>query len=564
MTTETEVLGVRLRPRSRAEALEALRGLLAGQEPHSVYFVHAATANLAFEDADFRAALNRGSLVLNDGVGVRLAARARGVELSDNLVGTDLIPGLLAGPFERPLRVFLLGGRPGVAERAGRYLGRHFPEVRVAGWRGGYFTAEQESEVVAQVRGAAPDLVLVGMGNPRQELFLDRHLPGLGCRLAMGVGGLLDHWAGELRRASPGLRRWGLEWAQLLFQQPHKWRRYLLGGPKFVWRAAQPALRRWLVGSAVVAVSVAAGLAVSEGAARRFQPQILERYPEGLYVASATRQYRLRPGFRGVFRYPEFRTEVRISGQGLREDREYGLKPEGVRRILAVGDSFTMGYSVASEQTWVRRLASLLGPGYEVVNAGVPGYSTWQELSYLGEEGLALQPDVVLLAFFLGNDVADNARARLPVELRDGKLLASPVPRGVLPVGARMWLAQHSHLYHLLWPVQRALRGVASPSPEPYPEAGWAATAGLLHRAERLCAAHGARLVVVVIPDRAPVEASHHRMRELCRGTGVEWLDLLESLGGPGLYYPQDGHWTERGNAAAARAIEEYLAGRRS
>lgn len=539
------VFGVHMRRRSRPEALEAIGALLASEGSHSVYFVHAATANLAYEDPAFRAAVNRGDLVLNDGAGVKWAARLEGLVLEDNLVGTDLVPLLLLA---RPLRVYLLGGRPGVAARAAGFLREHFPGVDVAGWEEGYFEPRQEPEVVEQVRRAASDVLLVGMGNPRQELFIDRNLSRLGCRVAMGVGGLLDHWSGGLRRASPRLRRWGLEWLQLLVQQPHKWRRYLLGNPKFVWRACRPL--RSLV---VIGLSLMFSLAAAEVVVRWIRPQIRERYPEGLYLPSATRQYRLRPGFRGVFRYPEFETLVRINGQGLRAERDYGPPGPGARRILAVGDSFTMGYSVAEERTWVRLLERRLGPPWEVLNAGVPGYSTWQELAWLEEEGLALGPEIVLLGFFLGNDIADNARPELPVELREGRLISTGARAGLLPLALRLGLARHSHLYQLAW---RARRSRATQDDRL--EAGWQATSGLIDRLARLCRSRTIRLIVLIVPERAET-GRNRRMATLCARAGVKGLDLTPALGGPGMYFPQDGHWTEQGNAVAARVIGGHL-----
>jgi N-acetylglucosaminyldiphosphoundecaprenol N-acetyl-beta-D-mannosaminyltransferase len=537
------VLGVRLRAHSRPEAIQTLREFIAGSGPHSVYFVHAATANLAFEDPGFREVLNRGDLVLNDGVGVKWAARLAGVALDENLVGTDLIPQLLAAPFPRPLRVYLLGGRPGVAARAAAHLASRFPHVELAGWADGYFPPAEEAAVVERIRRAAPDLLLVGMGNPHQERFIDRHLARLGCRVAMGVGGLFDHWAGRLRRASPVLRRCGLEWLQLLVQQPHKWRRYLIGNPIFVWRATRPLLRSTLL----IGLSVLFSLATAELVVRCARPQVLERYPEGLYLPSASRQYRLRPGFRGVFRYPEFTVPVRINHQGLRAGRDYGPPPAG-RRILALGDSFTMGYSVREEQTWAKILETRLGPPWEVLNAGVPGYSTWQELAWLEEEGLALRPQIVLLGFFLGNDVADNAGRRLPVEMRDGRLVAAGVRPLLLP------LARNSHLYHLAWRARRR----DFPRPEAG-EDGWLATAGLIDRLARLSRRHGLRLIVVIMPDRGP-EHRNLRLVRVCDRAGVEAVDLTAALRGRGLYFAQDGHWTELGNRLAAQRIGEYLA----
>ncbi|HYM10508.1 MAG TPA: WecB/TagA/CpsF family glycosyltransferase [Bryobacterales bacterium] len=586
-----DVLGVRLRPRRRREALDALREMLAGDGAHSLYFVSAATANLAAENPAYRETLNRGHLVLNDGMGVKLAARLQGVVLEDNLVGTDLIAQLLSEPFERPLRVYLLGGRPGVAERAAAHVRGLFAGVEVAAFADGYCSASEEAVVVERIGRLRPDLLLVAMGNPLQEQFIDRHLARLGCRVAAGVGGLFDHWAGELRRAPEWMRRLGLEWCQLLIQQPHKWRRYLPGNLQFLWRVWRPQLAGGARRAAVAALSFAIALAAAEGVVRLIRPQILERYPDGLYVPSASRQYKLRPHFRGVFRYPEFQTEVRISGQGLREDREYSPAHPGARRILALGDSFTMGYSVAADESWVRRLERLLNAGqrarrYQVINAGVPGYSTWQELACLEEEGPAFAPDLVLLGFFLGNDITDNAAPRLPVALRDGRLISTSFERGLLPFPLRLALARHSHLYHLYhlargdWRLSEDERIAPYAAYNERAEAGWSATAELVGRLTQLCNARGMRLIVVLMPERAQVEAEagerlaaelaragspfdarlpNRRMKELCAAAGVEVIDLLEALHGPGLYFPQDGHWTARGNALAARALAARL-----
>jgi len=600
---EANILGIRIRQRTQREALDCLRKMLAGRGPHSVYFVHAATANLAFENAEYRAILNRGDLVLNDGVGVRWAGRAAGAPFPDNLVGTDLLPQLFQERSrENQLRLFLLGGRPGVAQRAAARLEREYPAISVVGFHHGYFSPGAERDIVNQVRRFKPDLLLVGMGNPRQEEFIDRRLHELGCKAAIGVGGLFDHLAGELRRAPVWVRRLGLEWLQLLTQQPHKRRRYLCGIPRFLWRVFWPKLvgqsRRLAKAVLGAGAGVAIGLLAGEGVVRLARPQILARYPEGLYVPSASRQYKLRPHFSGTFRYPEFRTQVRINGQGLREDQEYQQPTPQICRILAVGDSFTMGYSVDQQRTWVRTVERLLNtelpaPGqagrdqgrvhfpprrrYEVINAGVPGYSTWQELAYLEEEGLSLKPDVVLLGFFIGNDIADNASATLPVELRDGALISAGARNGCLPFVLRLALARHSHLYH-------AAHSIGARDPRRYAiytggaGDGWRQTEQLFLRLSEIAKRHTLRAIVLLIPERMQVEsalaraaaaeigrpidaaAPSRRMREISRRAQLETIDLLDRIAGmTGLYFAQDGHWNAQGNLAAAAAIFEYL-----
>jgi N-acetylglucosaminyldiphosphoundecaprenol N-acetyl-beta-D-mannosaminyltransferase len=233
---QVEVLGTRIHCLRTLEVLQTIFDFVSEERPHSVYIVNAATLNLAYRDPLYRAVLNRGTLVLNDGTGVRWAARMRGVRLRDNHVGTDLIPRLCKAGSKWGLRLYLLGGRMGVAERAGHVLTQRFPGVRIVGSRHGYLLPSEEEAVCAEINARRPDLLLVAMGNPLQELWIDRHLAHLQRGVAVGVGGLFDHLVGNLRRAPLWVRRAGFEWVQILVQQPHKWRRYLLGNPLFLYR----------------------------------------------------------------------------------------------------------------------------------------------------------------------------------------------------------------------------------------------------------------------------------------------------------------------------------------
>lgn len=93
--------------------------------------------------------------------------------------------------------------------------------------------------MIEKINVARPDLLLVGMGNPRQEYWIHAHKAKLRVPVCIGVGGLFDHWAGNLKRAPLWVRRQGFEWLQILLQQPFKWRRYLVGNPKFLIRIVQ-------------------------------------------------------------------------------------------------------------------------------------------------------------------------------------------------------------------------------------------------------------------------------------------------------------------------------------
>lgn len=111
-----------------------------------------------------------------------------------------------------------------------------FSGVRVVGMQHGYFLPSEEDAICADIVAKDPDVVLVGMGNPLQEWLIDRYLAHFKRGVVIGVGGLFDHLANNLRRAPLWVRQAGFEWAQILWQQPYKWRRYLLGNPLFLYR----------------------------------------------------------------------------------------------------------------------------------------------------------------------------------------------------------------------------------------------------------------------------------------------------------------------------------------
>ena len=230
------VLGVEIQRMTSADADAALKMLMHDTRAHGVYIVNAATANLCYEDSDYRACINRGHLVLNDGTGVRWAARWERRPLSHNHVGTDLVPRLCHAGRHWDMRVFFLGGQPGVAAAAAGALASSFPGLVVAGHHHGYVTPQDDESLCRSINAARPHLLLVAMGNPLQEVWIDRNLHRLERGVAIGVGGLFDHLAGRLRRAPRWVRAWGCEWMQILLQQPHKWRRYLLGNPLFLYR----------------------------------------------------------------------------------------------------------------------------------------------------------------------------------------------------------------------------------------------------------------------------------------------------------------------------------------
>jgi N-acetylglucosaminyldiphosphoundecaprenol N-acetyl-beta-D-mannosaminyltransferase len=160
----------------------------------------------------------------------------RGIRLRDNLVGTDLVPELFAATAGQGRRYYLVGADPDTIRRAAQTAQEQFPGWTLAGYHHGYINEAQSAAVVGRVNASGAEVLLVGMGNPLQERWIHRHEHALRVGVCIGVGGLFDHWAGNIRRAPRWVRWLGYEWVQLLLQQPKKWRRYLLGNPKFLLR----------------------------------------------------------------------------------------------------------------------------------------------------------------------------------------------------------------------------------------------------------------------------------------------------------------------------------------
>jgi exopolysaccharide biosynthesis WecB/TagA/CpsF family protein len=206
-------------------------------QPRHLCYVNAHSLNLAYRDESYRDALARARLVLNDGIGIELAARMRGRGFPENLNGSDFTLRLLAFAAENEWRVYLYGGQPGVAATARDRLCDAIDGLQIVGVRDGYDQRTAE-EVVEDIRAASADVVIVALGQPQQELWLDRYLADTGCHLGVGVGAFLDFVSGQVVRAPQWMNRLGIEWLFRLVQEPGRlWRRYVVGNPLFLWRA---------------------------------------------------------------------------------------------------------------------------------------------------------------------------------------------------------------------------------------------------------------------------------------------------------------------------------------
>jgi len=214
-----DILGCAVEALSVDSALDRATALVERSEPAHVVPVNAAKILRMRRDVELRHAVREADLVVADGASVVAASRWLGTPVPGRVAGIDLMELLLQRASEHGWSAWFLGGRPGVAERAARFCERRYGAT-IAGVQHGYF--ESAVEVVDHIRTAGPDLLFVGMGTPRQEIFLQRWLLRSGVRLGMGVGGSLDVLAGDLPRAPRWLREHGLEWAWRTAIEPRR------------------------------------------------------------------------------------------------------------------------------------------------------------------------------------------------------------------------------------------------------------------------------------------------------------------------------------------------------
>jgi alpha-1,3-mannosyltransferase len=219
----------------RDAAIEQILADFACGQPRIVAFCNAHTVNLAAADEGLASVLGM-AMVLNDGVGVDLASRLLyGEPFPSKLAGTDFVPALLKAA-KTDLRIFLLGSKAGVAERAAVALRRLYPRHTVVGTHQGFFSRQEEEEVCRWMVETRPNLILVGMGQPQQEFWATRNFQKFAA-VTMCVGAFLDFAAGTVPRAPLWLREIRLEWTYRLAHEPRRlWRRYLIGNFEFMLR----------------------------------------------------------------------------------------------------------------------------------------------------------------------------------------------------------------------------------------------------------------------------------------------------------------------------------------
>jgi len=197
------------------------------------FYVNAHCLNIAGKDHVYKKILQRGTLVYADGMGPILASRILGRPLLERTSAPDFIEEIFDIAQEKKWSFYLLGGEADVVQKAAKFLQKKFPRLKIAGYSPGFFAGN--NEIIEKINRAKPDIVLVGIGTPRQEKWIADNINRVNADTFWAVGGLFDFFSGKRKRAPIWVQRLGFEWAFRLAQEPRRlWKRYLFGNIHFL------------------------------------------------------------------------------------------------------------------------------------------------------------------------------------------------------------------------------------------------------------------------------------------------------------------------------------------
>ena len=237
----TRILGVGFDDTDLEETSEKAMELIAERRAAFIVTPNPEIVMICGKNERIRAAVNGADIVLPDGIGIMLGARILGAPLKQRLPGIDFAETLIGRVSSKgECKLFLLGAKPGVAELAAARLEGRYEGLRTVGIFDGYFS--DDSKIKEKISETEPDIILVCLGSPKQELWMSENTGKFSAGVMIGLGGSLDVYSGNVKRAPPVWRRLGLEWLYRLLREPRRIKRAVLL-PVYIVRVCSARLR---------------------------------------------------------------------------------------------------------------------------------------------------------------------------------------------------------------------------------------------------------------------------------------------------------------------------------
>ncbi len=225
MADHVKIFGVRFDNVTKEKAYERFVNFLKRDVTSVIFTPNPEMVLNAQEDHLFKEALLDGDLVVPDGIGIIYASKIHHLGLKERIGGVDLAEEMFKFLNTKKGSIYLFGSKPEVAEVAAFKLNQKYSNIKVVGTHHGYIDEEGEIAVVEDINTVKPDVVFVGLGSPKQEMWIHKYKRLLNCKVLIGIGGGIDVWAGHVRRAPRWVQKIGMEWFYRLLQEPRRIKR---------------------------------------------------------------------------------------------------------------------------------------------------------------------------------------------------------------------------------------------------------------------------------------------------------------------------------------------------
>lgn len=233
MRKVVNIAGINIDDITMNQAVERVYEFIASDENHAIYTPNAEIMMEGITSKKLKSILNNADMLVADGAGVVLASKILGQKVAEKVSGFDLVKNLLISSKERSIKFFLFGGKPGIAEAAKANINRDYPGAEIVGIRNGYFKEEEIPSIIEQINSSGAEVLLVCLGAPKQEEWIEKNKSQLKVKVSIGVGGTMDVLAGNVKLAPDFFRNNGLEWMYRLYKEPKRFKR-MLRLPQFI------------------------------------------------------------------------------------------------------------------------------------------------------------------------------------------------------------------------------------------------------------------------------------------------------------------------------------------
>lgn len=233
---QEKILGFNVDLFSYNEALSYIEDKMNNSIGANVVTINPEMIELANKNKEFADSLNNADLVVPDGIGIKIALKLKGIN-QEQIPGVEFAKEIVKICAQKHYPIALIGAKEEILSKTCDNLLKEYPELSIAYSRNGYFNDEQENDIILELEKSQPKLVLVGLGAPKQDFFINKCRSKLNQAIYIGVGGSFDVWSGEIKRAPMFYRKIGCEWLYRLLLQPSRFKRLFPTLPLFLFKA---------------------------------------------------------------------------------------------------------------------------------------------------------------------------------------------------------------------------------------------------------------------------------------------------------------------------------------